>query len=57
MGGEHIDRTVRLIAGCWETRIDINKFLEEHFSREEVGQISVPPKQKLSSRVEMFEQA
>jgi hypothetical protein len=47
----------RFIAGCWETRIDINKFLEEHFSREEVGQISVPPKQKLSSLVEMIEQA
>ncbi|HBF42122.1 MAG TPA: hypothetical protein DDW42_00545 [Desulfobacteraceae bacterium] len=47
----------RWIAGCWQRRFDINEFLTEHFSREEIDQISVPPKPKLESLVEMMEQA
>lgn len=45
------------IAGCWQTRMDINKFLEDHYSNEELDRIFAPPKPKLESLVEMIEQA
>lgn len=47
----------RWIAGCWEMRFDINRFLEDHFSNVELDRIFSPPKPKLESLVEMMEQA
>ena len=47
----------RFIAGCWQIRLDINKFLEAHFSNEELDLVFTPPKPKLASLVEMMEQA
>jgi hypothetical protein len=37
--------------------MDINKFLGEHFSKEERDKIFVPPKPKIESLVELIEQA
>ena len=47
----------RFITGCWQMRVDINEFLEEHFADEEVDLIFAPPKQKLVSLLELMEQA
>lgn len=47
----------RFIVGCWEMRLDANQFLEEHFSKEELNRIFVPPKPKIESLVELIERA
>ena len=47
----------RWIVGCWQMQMDINKFLGEHFSKEEMDKIFVPPKPKIESLVELIEQA
>ena len=38
-------------------RFDINRFLADHFSNEELDLVFSPPKPKLESLVEMIEQA
>jgi len=45
----------RWIVGCWQTRIDINKFLEDHYSGEEQERIFVPPRPKIESLVDLIE--
>jgi hypothetical protein len=47
----------RWIVGCWQTRMDIQKFLDEHYSKEEQERISAPTKPKLASLVELIERA
>jgi len=47
----------RWIIGCWQMQLDINKFLDEHFSKEEMDKIFTPPKPKIESLVELIEQA
>ncbi|MBW1998571.1 MAG: hypothetical protein JRJ29_11475 [Deltaproteobacteria bacterium] len=47
----------RWVVGCWEGRIDIVSFLDEHFSPEALNRIFVTPKPKLESLVEMIEKA
>lgn len=47
----------RWIVGCWQMQMDINKFLDEHFSKEEMDKIFAPPKPKIESLVELIEQA
>ena len=37
--------------------MDINKFLEDHYSKEELDQIFTPPKPKIQSLVDMIEKA
>jgi len=37
--------------------MDINEFLDENFSKEDLDRISVPPKPKMESLVEMIEKA
>jgi hypothetical protein len=45
----------RWIIGCWQARIDIKSFLDEHFTLADQDRIFVPPKPKLQSLVEMIE--
>jgi len=45
----------RWIVGCWQARIDIKKFLDEHYSEEEKEKFFISPKPKLTSLVEMIE--
>ncbi|MBW2065945.1 MAG: hypothetical protein JRJ03_13585 [Deltaproteobacteria bacterium] len=47
----------RWVVGCWEGRINIMMFLDEHFSQEAQNRIFVTPKPKLESLVEMIEKA
>ena len=47
----------RWIPGCWKMYMDINKFLEDHYSKEELDQIFTPPKPKIQSLVHMIEKA
>ena len=47
----------RWIVGCWQMQMDIHKFLDEHFSKEEKDKIFTPPKQKIESLVELIEKA
>ncbi len=45
------------IAGCWQGRIDIHRFIEENYSEEEKKRFSIPGTPKLASLVEMAEKA
>lgn len=45
----------RWIIGCWQARMDIKSFLDEHFTEADLEKIFVPPKPKLESLVEMIE--
>ena len=47
----------RWIVGCWQGYLDINRFLEESYSKEELEQIFALPKPKLQSLVGLIEKA
>ncbi|MGD2124688.1 MAG: hypothetical protein PVG99_01320 [Desulfobacteraceae bacterium] len=47
----------RWVVGCWQPRMDIKKFLDVHYSKEEQERIFVPPRPKLESLVELIEEA
>jgi hypothetical protein len=47
----------RWIVGCWQRRIEINNFLEDHYSNEELTQIFSPPKPKIESLLSLVEKA
>jgi len=47
----------RWVVGCWLGQMDINEFLDENFSKEDLDRIFVPPKPKMESLVEMIEKA
>ena len=45
------------IIGCWRMYIDINKFLEDYYSKEELDQIFALPKPKIQGLVGLIEKA
>lgn len=45
----------RWVIGCWQGRMDIIAFLDNHFSEADLERIFLPPKPKLESLVEMIE--
>jgi hypothetical protein len=45
------------IVGCWQTRIDIDQFLRDHYSGEELDRALAPPKPKMETLVELIERA
>ena len=47
----------RWVVGCWQMHMDVNKFLENHFSKKELDKLFVNPKPKIESLVEIIEQA
>jgi hypothetical protein len=47
----------RFIAGCWQMRLDINEFLTEHYTEEELNRIFAPPRPKVETLVELIEKA
>jgi len=47
----------RLIAGCWQTQIDIDTFLRDHYSPEELDRIFAPPKPKVETLLELIEKS
>ena len=67
LGGEvpfHYCRTVnedlpcRGILVCWEFRIEISKFLSEHYSFEQIDRVFAPPTQtRIETILELVERA
>lgn len=47
----------RKIADCWFEKIPIERFLKENYKEEEISYIFKPSKQKLTSLIELIEQA
>ena len=47
----------RWVVGCWQTRIRVDKFLDEHYSKEELARTFLPPKPKIESLLELMERA
>jgi hypothetical protein len=45
----------RWIAGCWKERMEIQTFLEDHYTDDELEQIFTPPKSKIESLVNLVE--
>jgi hypothetical protein len=45
----------RFIVGCWQGQIDIEAFVQEHYSKEELDRIFAPPKPKIESLLELME--
>ncbi len=50
-------RPCRLIVDCWQGHLDVAAFLAEHYSPEQIEAMLAPPKPKLTSIVELIEQA
>ena len=50
-------RPCRLILDCWHERFDVQAFVHQHYTREQIEAIFAPPKTKLTSIVELIEQA
>jgi hypothetical protein len=47
----------RWIVGCWKEHMDIDTFLEDNYTEEELDQIFAPPKPKIESLVNLVEKA
>jgi hypothetical protein len=47
----------RFIVGCWQGQMDIEAFLDEQFSEEELDRIFAPPKPKMETLVHLMEKA
>jgi hypothetical protein len=47
----------RWIVGCWQAYMDINRFIEKHYSKEDMNRIFTPPKPKIESLVNLIEKA
>jgi len=47
----------RLVLDCWHERFPVDEFLRRHYSPEQIQRILAPPKPKLTSLVELIEQA
>ena len=45
------------VAGCWQMRIDIDRFLYEHYSTEGLNRIFGPPKPKIENLLELIDKA
>ena len=47
----------RKILDCWFETFDVQSFLREHFSQEQIAQILTPPAPKIASLVDLIQQA
>ncbi len=47
----------RWIVGCWEMRMDMNKFMTDHYFKEEMDRIFTPPRPKIESLLNLVEKA
>lgn len=45
------------IVACWQTRLDINKFLLDNFTNEELDRIFVAPQSKMQKLVSLVEKS
>jgi hypothetical protein len=51
------DTLCRNIVGCWESHLDIHGFLETHAAEEEIRALRADPKPKMTSLLELIQQA
>jgi len=47
----------RFIVGCWQGQMDIEAFLDEQYSQEELDSIFTPPRPKMETLVDLMEKA
>ncbi len=47
----------RKILDCWFERFDVAQFVRENYSAEEIAKILAPPKPRITSIVELIQQA
>ena len=47
----------RWMVGCWRMQVDIETFMVDHYSREDLDRISTPPKPKIESLLNLVEKA
>jgi hypothetical protein len=47
----------RFIVGCWQGQMDIEAFLDEQYSAEELENIFTPPRPKMETLVDLMEKA
>ena len=47
----------RWIIGCWQNYMDVNRFLADNYSNEDLAQIFAPPKSKVESLLGLVEKA
>ncbi len=47
----------RFIVGCWQGQIEIEVFLNEQYSEEELDSIFTPPRPKMETLVDLMEKA
>ena len=47
----------RKIFDCWYAKFDIDSFMKENFTEEQIKNILTPPKPKMTSLIEMIQQA
>jgi hypothetical protein len=47
----------RRVADCWYTRFDVVAWLHEHYSPDQIEQITSPPSPKIASLLDLIEQA
>ena len=51
------EQPCRKIFDCWFKIFDIEQFMKEHFTDEHIKAILAPPKAKVSSLIELIQQA
>ncbi|MFC1533958.1 hypothetical protein ACFL7M_11405 [Thermodesulfobacteriota bacterium] len=44
----------RFLVGCWQRRLNVKEFLDEHYAKEDLARVFVPPKPKIESLMEMI---
>ncbi len=47
----------RNIIGCWMSKIDINQFLRDHYSLQEIEEALRPPKPKIQTLYSLIQEA
>jgi len=47
----------RKIFDCWYETFDIQQFMQEHFTEEQIKALTAPPKPKMASLMELIQQA
>ncbi|MBN2000640.1 hypothetical protein JW935_24035 [candidate division KSB1 bacterium] len=45
------------IIKCWQTSIEVERYMQQHFSESELQKIFAPPKPKMTSILELIQKA
>jgi len=55
--GDNLPSVCRKIRDCWFETIPVDDYLQEHFSPEDIANITTPPRPKMMTLVELIRQA